>query len=585
MMPIAAGHDSPQTLRLMRVSPLRPAPAHLALAGALAISLAACRGAERTSGDVGGTLVIATPADARSIVPTLYRATTDKQVADLMFDHLAEIGDSLNTLGDAGFQPRLADRWSWSADSLSIAFHLNPKARWHDGAPVRADDVRLTWRLNVDPALQTNTASLLTEIDSVQVRDSATAVFWFRERYPEQFFDAVYHMHIVPAHLLANVPPAQLATSAFAKHPVGSGRFRFGRWEARSRIELLADTANWRGRPKLDRVVFAITPDANAIFTRVFAGEADVAEPVMIPAVLQEVARHPDVALYRGPGADYGVLQFNLRDPNDVTRAHPIFGETGVRVALTMAVDRQRLVAGVYDSLGLPGVGPMTRGQQLADTTVPSPAYDPARARALLDSLGWRTAQPAGVRSRGGRALRFSLLVPNSSRARQQAAVLLQDAFKQVGVQMDIEQLDFQTFLDRLMRGNFDAAVNGFHTDPSLRSIVQTWGAVGDRREGGQNFGLYVNTMFDQAVDSAMRQSDPARARAYYRRAFEIIAADAPGIFLYEPRWNGIVNRRVRVVGIRPDAWWAKLDEWSIPAEGRLPRDNVGPVAATSAEP
>jgi peptide/nickel transport system substrate-binding protein len=154
-------------------------------------------------------------------------------------------------------------------------------------------------------------------------------------------------------------------------------------------------------------------------------------------------------------------------------------------------------------------------------------------------------------------------------------AVLLQDAFKQVGVQMEIEQLDFGVLMDRIARGNFDAVINAIHTDPSPRSLVQTWGTVGDRRQGGQNFGLYMNPMIDQAVDSAMRQNDPEQARAYYRRAYEIIAADVPGIFLYEPRWNGLVNKRVRVAATRADAWWANLDEWSIPASGRLPRDGA----------
>jgi peptide/nickel transport system substrate-binding protein len=555
----------------MRAPALRPTLATLALATALA----ACRRDAASTGDVGGTLVIATPADAFSLVPTLFRQTVDKQLADLMFDHLAEIGDSLQTIGDRGFHPRLADSWTWASDSLSIAFHVDPRARWHDGQPVRAEDVRFSFELMTDPKVEANVASLLTEIDSVQVRDSLTAVYWFKRRYPEQFFDAVYQMHIVPAHLLANVPHDKLASSEFAKHPIGTGRFRFGQWEPRARIEVVADTSNWRGRPKLDRVVFAITPDMNAMFARQFAGEADVAEPLLNPALLAELPKHPDIALHNAPGADYGVLQFNLRDASDVTKPHPVFGDVGVRRALAEAVDRAKLVRAVYDTLALPAAGPMTRGQLMADTTVALPAYDPARARALLDSLGWRDDKGTGVREKNGRQLRFSVLVPGTSRPRQMFAVLLQDAFKQVGARMDIEQSDFGALMDRITRGNFDAVINAIHTDPSARSLVQTWGVAGDRRQGGQNFGLYMNSMVDQAVDSAMRQSDPEKARAYYRRAYAIIADDVPGIFLYEPRWNGLVNKRVRVAATRADAWWANLDEWSIPAAGRLPRDGV----------
>src|SRR4051812_9082238 len=103
----------------------------------------ACAGSERAStGNVGGTLVISTGGDPDILVPALVQSTQGAQILDMVYDRLADIGDSLNILNDIGFTPRLADRWTWSADSLSIAFHLDPNAKWHDGAPVRSSDVR-----------------------------------------------------------------------------------------------------------------------------------------------------------------------------------------------------------------------------------------------------------------------------------------------------------------------------------------------------------------------------------------------------------------------------------------------------------
>src|SRR6202042_696556 len=119
-------------------------------------------------------------------------------VTGLLFDRLAEIGDRMNTIGDGGFQPELADRWAWSADSLSIAFHLDPRARWHDGVPVRSADVRFTYRMDRDSSVGTEITTQIARIDSVTTPDSLTAVFWFHQRYPEQFFDATYQMLICP---------------------------------------------------------------------------------------------------------------------------------------------------------------------------------------------------------------------------------------------------------------------------------------------------------------------------------------------------------------------------------------------------
>lgn len=95
----------------------------------------------------GGTLVISTGGDPDILFPPLTSTIPGKIINDLVFDHLAEIGDSLNTVGDAGFEPRLARSWEWARDSLSIAFHLDPAAKWHDGIPVSASDVQFTHRV------------------------------------------------------------------------------------------------------------------------------------------------------------------------------------------------------------------------------------------------------------------------------------------------------------------------------------------------------------------------------------------------------------------------------------------------------
>src|SRR5437762_9083568 len=110
-----------------------------------AVLLCGCVGTESTTrGSSGGTLSMSTGGDPDVLIPSLLQSTTAAQIADMVYDHLADIGDSLNTVGDGGFTPRLADRWTWASDSMSIAFHINANAKWHDGQPVRSTDVRFT---------------------------------------------------------------------------------------------------------------------------------------------------------------------------------------------------------------------------------------------------------------------------------------------------------------------------------------------------------------------------------------------------------------------------------------------------------
>ena len=203
----------------------------------------------------GGTVAIATGSDPGTFIPALVQTTTAAEIVDMVYDRLADIGDSLNIVGDHGFTPRLADRWTWSRDSLSIAFHLNPNAKWHDGQPVRSNDVRFTIATTKDSSLAAPTASVITNIDSVSTSDSATAVFWFHTRSPQQFYDAVFQNPIIPEHVWKNVAPAAWRAAAQAKNPIGSGRYRFVRWIPSVAVELAADTTNYRGAPKIRRLI------------------------------------------------------------------------------------------------------------------------------------------------------------------------------------------------------------------------------------------------------------------------------------------------------------------------------------------
>jgi peptide/nickel transport system substrate-binding protein len=563
----------------------------LLLAAGAALTVLGCRGdrsqsadASGAAGDIGGTVVIASSSEADLLLPPLVETIDGKKAIDLLFDQLARIGPELNTIGDRGFTPQLAERWTWAPDSLSIAFHLNPKARWHDGVPVRAGDVRFTYALYTDPTVGSPHTPNVADIDSVTVRDSLTAVFWFKRRFPEQFFQAVYQMSIVPEHLLAGEPRASLRTSRFARQPVGSGRFRFARWVPGQTLELVADTANYRGRPKLDRVMWAIAPDYTAATTKLFAGEADFFE-TMRPEQLPELARNASLKAVPRPALETGFLQFNLRDPKARTRPNPIFGDRAVRRALTMALDRQSLVRSVFDSLAYPSLGPLVRAQASADTTLPQIPFDLAAARAALDSAGWRDADGDGVREKDGRRLSFSLLAPTSSRNRMRLAVLIQEQLKQAGVEVRLEQLEFATFMTRLHQREFDAVMGTFGWDPSPGVIRQAWSGDAARAKGGGNYGHYVNAAFDAEVDSAIVEANPETSKAHYRRAYEIIIADAPAVWIYELRQIAAAHRRIQLAGVRADAWWAGIDAWSIPADQRIPRDRIGLRGAPAAVP
>jgi peptide/nickel transport system substrate-binding protein len=515
----------------------------------------------KSGGDapVGGTIVIAAAADADALVPPLILSLQGKQIADQVFDNLADIGSRLNTVGDAGFTPRLASSWRWSADSLAVDFKINPGARWHDGVPVRAKDVRFTFGLLKDPALGSPLSGNLDNVDSVSLPDSMTARVWFHRRTPDEFFKAATPVAILPAHLLDKIKPADLRASQFAQHPIGSGRFRFSEWVRGARIVLLADSANYRGRPKADRVIWLISAEYAAAALRLMSGEADFLD-VVKPEYVGQVRARGDKILTTGGSLDYGYAAFNL---GDATRGkkRTVFADRNVRRALVMAVDRNAVVRSVFDTLALVAHGPATRVLTTSDTTIGLP-YDTARAAAILDSIGWKRGSD-GMRWKGGAPLAFALMVPNSSAIRSKLAVLLQEQWRRAGVATRIESIEANTFGERLDDRKFDAVLNAWHIDPTPSSVREEW-ASSEIKKGGYNATSYSNPAFDAVVDSAVNEMEPARSAALYQRAYRILTDDAAAMWIYELRNVHGVSRRINPVGIRADAWWANLGDWSV---------------------
>ncbi len=560
--------------------PRQPNPGALLLS----ILLLGCTQSDRrdtgsTDGSVyGGTLIVAIPAEPATLFPPTADASQEFAVINSVYDRLAEIGDHLETVGDRNFKPRLASSWAWSDDSLSIAFTVDSAARWHDGVPVSAEDLRYSFSVYRSDSLPSIDPSLLANIDSVSVRDPRTAVFWFRQRTPQQFYEATNHIYILPSHLLASIPISTLPASPIARNPVGTGRFRFREWVPGQRLEIIADTLNWRGRAMLDRVIWSIAPDYDAATVKLFAGEADFFE-YLRPGDIPGINKSPNLKLVDNNTLQYYFLGFNMHAPGNSTVPHPVFSDARVRRALSMAVDRAAMVANTYDSLGMVALGPAPRALIPDTNAFRQISYDPSHAAALLDSAGWRDSNGDGIRERDGQQLSFGILVPNSSAARRTLATLMQEQFRAVGVKVTPLVLDVVAFSNRTDNGRFDSYMGGWASSPGLTGTRQTWGSGGSGNAGG-----YSSAVFDADVDSALTTFDVAASHNWWARAFQQIIDDAPAIWLSELRAPVVVHKRFILPALRADGWYADLADWKTDPALRLPRDLIGLGATAAAQ-
>jgi peptide/nickel transport system substrate-binding protein len=164
--------------------------------------------------------------------------------------------------------------------------------------------------------------------------------------------------------------------------------------------------------------------------------------------------------------------------------------------------------------------------------------------------------------------------VPSVSATRRQMATVVTDQLRAVGVEVSVEALEPSVLLPRLNAGKFDAFIHVWQSDASPSTMVQAWGSADLGRS--QNYGWYSNPTVDSLLGQAIIAPTVAAARPLYSAASKVIVADAPAVFLWEPRSFALAHTRIKFTSLRPEAWWSGIRGWTIPAAERLPRDEVG---------
>jgi peptide/nickel transport system substrate-binding protein len=539
----------------------------LASAAALFVALP-CQGQASRDQNDRGVVVIAALGDATTPIPTVDDNQTNYEVTNLLYLRLAELGPQLSTVGERGFRPMLARSWSWR-DSVTLVFEIDPKAIWHDGEPVKADDVVFTFeRAKENSAL----GRAIRRITSVTAEGLRRVVFRFSQVYGEQLYDATYQMLILPSHLLRSIPRDSLATSAFARNPVGSGAFRWVRHVPGQLVELAAFDRFFLGQPRISRVIFRVVPDAEARLNLLLSGEADVVQSLALAAEGRaEAAGFVRVIPAVSPGVTYAL--FNQRARGDRSKPHPILADPAVRRALLMMLDREVMTRSVYGGHARVPDGPVP--QTFAWVEVPGhrvDAPDTAGARRLLASAGWRDSDGDGILDRNGTPLELSVQAPNRTPQRPMLAQQMQARFRQLGIKLNVDLLDGPVWQERRNQGEFDIDMSYAQLDPTPSGWSWSWSCQGAGL-ANRNVGSYCNPRIDSLLERAAATREPI---PLYREVLGLIRQDVPAIFMSAPSTVVAVHRRYRTNPLRAESLWLSLREWSVTPGQQLPRDRTG---------
>jgi peptide/nickel transport system substrate-binding protein len=308
------------------------------------------------------------------------------------------------------------------------------------------------------------------------------------------------------------------------------------------RVELAAFDEYWAGRPANAGLILRVVPDEVMRGLELRKGTIDLVVNDISPDILYQLRRDEHLQTATGPGVDYQYIGLNLLDP--------ALGDVRVRRALAHAIDRQAIVDHLRRGLAIPADGLIPPIARAYEPGLASYAFDPARARQLLDEAGYPDPDGDGPAPR----LRLTLKTSNIEFNRLQAAVVQQD-FARIGVALDLRTYEFATLFADVVAGNFQLYflqwVGGSLADPDiLRRAFHS----SQTPPVGFNRGHFRNAEVDALLDEAATSVDPIRRQAAFALVQRVLAREVPYISLWHKTNFAIAQRSLAGVHLSPIA-------------------------------
>jgi peptide/nickel transport system substrate-binding protein len=484
----------------------------------------------------GGTLVVAASTDIGGVNELLSATGSFTQsVLQLMFLQLFQEQPDFDQHPPT-FAPELAERWDWSADHLTLTVHLRHDVYWSNGEPVTAEDVEWTWRAQTHPAVAWAHAESKDNIAVIEALDAHTLRVSFHERSVHQLADLNEGV-ILPRSVWSQVPFSEWRQSAdwFLDHLVTNGPFSLGSWERQQQISLVRNEAFYvPERPFLDAVVFRIVPEKSNQVGHLLAGEAQFVDHVPASEAAR-VSNRPDLNLISYWARQYNFICWNT--------THDLFADQAMRQALTFAIDRQALVDALWFGHARVASSPIPSSVWAHNPAITPLPYNPRAARSIFEDRGWRDTDGDGILDLDGRPLAFELLTNTSSAVRVDAAVMIQEQLRRVGIQVEVKRLEFNTLIELAMAHDFDALLSGWTIDTSLGL---DYAFHSESIQDGYNFGGFSNPDVDQLLEAARGLDTPEQQGRSLADLQVILHEQQPYTFLWEPQRLTGVSVRLR---------------------------------------
>jgi peptide/nickel transport system substrate-binding protein len=502
-----------------------------------------------TQAPLGGEYKEAIVGGLQRLNPILdVRNPPDHDVDRLIFSGLVKFDSTGKPV------PDLAQGWVVSDGGKTYTVVIRSDAIWQDGYPVTAKDVAYTFGLIQEDGYP-GRADLATLWRPIKVTALSAKLVKFELAEPYAPFLDYLATGLLPEHLLSGVDIKKLDGMTFNLKPVGSGPFKVESLivdgDTIKGVTLVPFSGYYGSKPHLDKIDFLYYPTQDAAFAALQSG-AVMGLGGLTPEELNSVLKGPSWNVYTAQLPQSSLVLLNLHN-DDV----PFFQDRGIRQALLLAIDRQRIIDSVLSGQAIQAVGPILRGSWAADPSLQPVPFDPEEASRLLDAAGW--VIPAGatqgtdafVRTKKDAALSFTLLYAEGQ-PQEAIAAAIQAQWAKVGVKATLKPANMRSLLDdNLTPRTYQAALVDFgqasFPDPDPYPF---WNQT--QSPDGQNYSQLDDRAISELLEEARTEMNwDNRARLYltfqYRFAYQV-----PALFLWHPVYSYAVDARIRGIPLGP---------------------------------
>ncbi|MFE0245482.1 ABC transporter substrate-binding protein [[Kitasatospora] papulosa] len=434
----------------------------------------------------------------------------------------------------------------------TYTYKLRKGVKFSDGKQFSADDVVFTYETILDKKTNNASKTELDAVKSVEAKGSDTVVF--RLKYPYAPFAERTVLPIAPEHIVAG---QDVNNGAFTTAPVGTGPYELVTWSKGEKLIFKANPDYWGAAPRIKNFTMAIIKDDDIRATRLDAGELDGA--ILPPNLAGKYASDSGMNTYAAKSFDYRVVT--------LPTGNKVAGDTAVRRALDIGVNRKAMVDSILYGKGKEAYGPVPTGSPWF-TTGTEREFDPAGAEKILDKAGWKPGKD-GIRTKAGVQASFPLWYLSGDKLRQDHALAYASDAKKIGIKVQVQSGTWEVIKPRMPRDAVLAG-GGSPADPDFDQYALLESSLAG--DGFNNMAHYDNPTVDKALEDARRSGDRTERRAAYDTVQRELVSN-PGytflthidhLYVVDKKFGGLSTQiEPHDHGLASGPWW-NVEDWQV---------------------